>query len=171
MPTARRSSWNPLTEPRRWKPTAPQGCCCCGDVDRPILRASAVASDPRRLVGCARCSAVTESLGPRCIMITGHRCHSGRSARRSTCITTRPARSERRQRRCWEWRTKRVYRLVLGEVKYDVRGRVAAHLPTADSNPLPGAPRLTLTCGWTPTVPLAGRWPNPRRSPRRICAR
>jgi len=32
-----------------------------------------------------------------------------------------------------------VYRLVLGEVKYDVRGQVAAHLPTADSNPA-GAP-------------------------------
>lgn len=27
-----------------------------------------------------------------------------------------------------------MYRLVLGEVKYDVRGQVAAHLPTADSN-------------------------------------
>ena len=27
-----------------------------------------------------------------------------------------------------------MYGLVLGEVKYDVRGEVAAHLPTADSN-------------------------------------
>jgi len=36
---------------------------------------------------------------------------------------------------------KRVYRLVLGEVKYDVRGQVAAHLRTADSNPAGGTCR------------------------------
>jgi len=35
---------------------------------------------------------------------------------------------------------KRVYRLVLG-VKYDVRGQVAAHLRTADSNPAGGTCR------------------------------
>ena len=31
-----------------------------------------------------------------------------------------------------------MYRLVLGEVKYHVRGEVAAHLRTADSNPAGG---------------------------------
>src|SRR4029079_10949795 len=121
MPTARRSSWNPLTEPRRWKPTAPQGCCCCGDGDRPILRASAVASDLRRLVGCARCSAVTESLGPRCL-------HDHRPPMSQRAIGAQVDLHHDTAGQIGEAAAevlgvaKRVYRLVLG-VKYDVRGQ------------------------------------------------
>src|SRR6478752_8069927 len=41
------------------------------------------------------------------------------------------------------------------QVGYGFAGRRVARFESCRGH-LPGAPRLTLTCGWTPTAPLAG---------------